>query len=123
MDLLDAKFCFESCRGRERGVDALVCKGYETMWPRACGKGWDGTSPKCQTDERVEVFMPKVPAEGQVVIKVEGEEGSGGEEEEKEGGGRGEGERRRDVEDVRGWCVCVQDEDESASEAAQGRHS
>jgi len=62
-------FCFESCRGKGRGVDALVCKGFETTWHK-----------------RVEVFeMPKVP-KGQVVIKVEGEEGEGG------GGGCGEGE-------------------------------
>ena len=60
----------------------LVCKGCETTWHRACGKGWDGTGPNSRTDERVEVLeMPKVP-KGQIVIKVEGEEGdSGGEEE------------------------------------------
>ena len=65
-------FCFESCWGRGRGVDALVCKGCETTWHRACGKGWDGTCPNCRTDKRVEVFdMPKVPRK-QVVIKVGG---------------------------------------------------
>ena len=31
-------FCFESCRVRGRGVDALLCKGCETTWHRACGK-------------------------------------------------------------------------------------
>ena len=66
-------FCFESCRGRGRGVDGLVCKGCETTWHRACGKGWDDTRPNCRTDKRVEVFeMPKVP-KGHVVIKVEGQ--------------------------------------------------
>jgi len=82
-------------------------------------KGWDGTCPKCRTDERLEVFeMPKVPM-GQVVIKVEGEwqgrgGGGGG-----AGGGCGEGERRKDVEDVRGWWVFVRDEDDRHSEEAQ----
>ena len=69
---LGCHFCFESCRGRGRGVDALVCKRCETMWRMAFGKWWDVTCPKCQTEERVEVFeMPKA-LEGQVVIKVEG---------------------------------------------------
>ena len=78
MDLLDANFCFESCRGRGRGIDTLVCKGCETTWHSVCGKGWGGTCPKCGTDERVEVFeMPAVPM-GQVVIKVEREEGGSG---------------------------------------------
>ena len=46
------------------------------MWRRACGMG---TCPKCGTDDKVEVFeMPTVP-KGQVVIKVEGEDGGGGE--------------------------------------------
>ena len=80
MDLLDAN---SASRVAEEGggVDALVCKGCETMWHRACGKRRDGTCPKCRTDEKIEVFeMPTVPR-GQVVIKVEGEEGgSGGEE-------------------------------------------
>ena len=71
--------------------------------------------------------MPKVVS-GQVVVKVEGEEGGSGGDEEgeeaEEGGGCGEGERRRDVEDVRGWWVSVQDEawDEQPEEA-QGQHS
>ena len=69
---LGCPFCFETCRGRGRGVDALVCKGCETTWHRACGNGWDCTCPNCRTDEKVEVFeMPTVP-KGQVVIKVEG---------------------------------------------------
>jgi len=87
MDIMDANFCFESCRGRGRGVDALVCKGSEMMWHGACGKGWDGTCPKCRTDEKVEVFvMPKVP-KGQVLIKVEGVGGGGGAVEKAIGGG------------------------------------
>ena len=54
---------------------------------------------------RAEVHA-KVPM-GQVVIEVEGEEGgSGGEG----GGGCGERGQRRDMEDVRGWWVGVQDE-------------
>jgi len=69
---LGCQFCFESCRGRGRWVDALVCMGCETLWHSVCGKGWNGTCPKCLTDEKVEVFEnPKVP-KGQVVIKVEG---------------------------------------------------
>ena len=112
-------FCFESCRGRGRGVNALVCKGCETTWHRACGKGWDGTCPKCRTDEKVERFvMPKVP-KGQVVIKVEGKRRGG----RGRGGGCGEGEQSRDVEDVRDWWMCVQDEEAAHSEEPQGLHS
>jgi len=63
---LRCQFCFETCRGRGSGIDALVCKGCETMWHRACGQGWYGTCPKCGTEEKVEVFKkPKVP-KGQV---------------------------------------------------------
>ena len=60
-------------------MDALVCKGCMTTWHRACGDGWDGTCPKCRTDEKVTGFdMPKVP-KGQVVIEIDGDR-SGGEE-------------------------------------------
>ena len=27
-------FCFETCGGRGRGIDVLVCKGCETTWYR-----------------------------------------------------------------------------------------
>jgi len=88
---------------------ALVCKGCKTTWHNACGNGWDGTCPNCRTDKRVEVLkMPKVP-KGQIVVKVEEEEGGCGGEEE---GCCEDCERRRDMEDVRGWRVCVQDEED-----------
>ena len=113
-------FCFESCRGRGKGIDGLVCKGCQTTLDSACVKGWDGTCPKCRTDERLEVFeMPKVPM-GQVVIKVEGKEG-------RRRRRRGLPRKRAedvDVEDVRGRWGGVQDESRAGrTEAAQGLHS
>ena len=75
---LGCPFCFESCRGRGRGVDALVCKGCETTWLRRAGKGWDGTCPKCRTDGKVEHFvMPKGQGD-RLLSRLRGRKGGGG---------------------------------------------
>jgi len=88
-------------------MDLLVAHSSSRV-AREEGGGVDGTCPNCRTDEKVEVFeMAKVP-KGQVVIKVEGEEGgSGGEEEGKEERRGVRRKRAREGHGERAGLVCV----------------
>ena len=71
---LGCQFCFETCRGKGMEVDAMICKGCCTMWHRACGEEWNGSCPKCGTNEKVEKFETPTVPKGQDVINVDDQE-------------------------------------------------
>ena len=82
MDLLDANSASRAAGEEGEGLMRSFARDARRCGAGRAGKGGMGTCPKCGTDDKVEVFeMPTVP-KGQVVIKVEGEEG---EEEGEEG--------------------------------------